>query len=213
MSMNAPIATGVSTAKGATRHLSPTTTRTAIAALVAAPPISASGSAGRVSPDQHGSSQTWKHRDPQERQGAFCLYEPSASVALALVGGRLGRTVFSVHVGHDGGDELTDFLLLVLASGRDQVASDGLRSKQKCSRNLDLSFGAELCHRLSAAIASSITSWFAVRRLPSAAFSSRSHWSGRTRICFSWVSFREALPSCFSVPLSPVLSRIRQDSF
>ena len=61
------------------------------------------------------------------------------------MGGRLGRTVFSVHVGHDGGDELTDFLHLVLASGRDQVASDGLRSKQRCSRNLDLSFGAELC--------------------------------------------------------------------
>ena len=123
MSMNAPIATGVSTAKGATRHLSPTTTRTAIAALVAAPPISASGSAGSVSPDQHGSSQTCKHRDPQERQGAFCLYEPSASVALALVGGRLGRTVFSVHVGHDGGDELTDFLHLVLASGPDAIRS------------------------------------------------------------------------------------------
>ena len=82
---------------------------------------------------------------PTRKAGSVLLLRTIGSVALALVGGRLGRTVFSVHVGHDGGDELTDFLLLVLASGRDQVASDGLRSKQKCSRNLDLSFGAELC--------------------------------------------------------------------
>ena len=81
------------------------------------------------------------HKKGRERS-AFTNHRPCC---LALVGGRLGRTVFSVHVGHDGGDELTDFLHLVLASGRDQVASDGLCSKQRCPRNLDLSFGAELC--------------------------------------------------------------------
>ena len=36
-----------------------------------------------------------------------------------------------IHVGHDGGDEVADFLDFVLAPGSDEVACEGLGSEQR----------------------------------------------------------------------------------
>ena len=59
-----------------------------------------------------------------------------------LRGRPLGGGRVRCEIGHDGGDEVADFLDLGLASGRDEVAGDGLCGEQRGPRDADFHLGA-----------------------------------------------------------------------
>ena len=49
--------------------------------------------------------------------------------------------LFGMRIGHDGRDEVADFLDLFLTPGRDEVACDGLGGEQRGPGDLDFGFG------------------------------------------------------------------------